>query len=484
MTELHFSSAVELARMIKAREIGAAELLDHFLARVEAHNPALNAIIWMDSDSARARAKAADDALARGEDWGPLHGVPMTVKESFNLAGSPTTWGDPALADNVTGTSAVVVDRLLDAGAVIFGKTNVPLDLADWQSFNAVYGTTNNPWDVQLTPGGSSGGSAAALAAGLTGLEMGSDIGASIRNPAHYCGIFGHKPTFGVIPGRGQARPGALARTDIAVVGPLARSAEDLELALDVVAGPDLFDATAWRLELPAARKTALADFRVAVMLSDPVAEVDQAYQDRLQDVADQLARAGATVSDTARPELDSTRAFEVYVALLRAATSARTSADKIAFFEQVRADTADDDMSYLAQMARAVLRPHREWLAWNNEREAMRYPWAAFFEDWDILLCPVATSAAWPHDQEGERHDRTITVNGKDQPTTDQLFWAGFSLVVYLPSTVAPAGLTPAGLPVGLQAVAAGGEDKTAIEFCKLTAREIAGFQPPPGYD
>ena len=375
MTELHFSSAVELARMIKAREIGAAELLDHFLARVEVHNPALNAIIWMDVDAARVRARAADDALARGEDWGPLHGLPMTIKESFNLAGSPTTWGDPALAGNLTETSAVAVERLLGAGAVIFGKTNVPLDLADWQSFNAVYGTTNNPWDLALTPGGSSGGSAAALAAGLTGLEFGSDIGASIRNPAHYCGVFGHKPSFGIVPARGQARPGVLARTDISVVGPLARGAEDLELALDVTAGPDRFDAAAWRLELPAARKTALADFRVAVMVNHPIAEVDQAYQDRLQDVADQLAKAGATVSDTARPELDDARAFEVYVSLLRAATSARASADRIALFEQVAAESADDDMSYLAQMARAVLRPHREWLAWNNEREAMRYP-------------------------------------------------------------------------------------------------------------
>ena len=195
-------------------------------------------------------------------------------------------------------------------------------------------------------------------------------------------------------------------------------------------------------------------------MLSDPVAEVDRVYQDRLQDVADQLAKAGATVSDTARPDLDNARAFEVYIALLRAATSSRASADQIAVYEQVTADT-DDDPAYLAQMARAVLRPHREWLAWNNEREAMRYPWAAFFKDWDILLCPAAASAAWPHDQEGERYDRTITVNDKQQPTTDQLFWAGFPNVVFLPSTVAPAGLTPTGLPVGLQAVAAEGEDK-----------------------
>ncbi len=218
-------------------------------------------------------------------------------------------------------------------------------------------------------------------------------------------------------------------------------------------------------------------------MLSDPAAEVDLAYQDRLQQVADDLAKAGAEVSDGARPDLDTARAFEVYLTLLRAATSARASADRIAMFEAAVADGEVDHTSYLYRMARATLLPHREWLAWNNEREAMRYKWAGFFQDWDILLCPAASSAAWPHDQAGDRHDRTITVNNKQQPTTDQLFWAGFMNVVYLPATVAPAGLTPAGLPVGLQAVAAEGEDKTCIEFCKLTARQIAGFQPPPGY-
>ncbi len=382
MTELHFAPAHELVRRIKARDIGAAELLEHFLSRVESHNPKLNAIIWMDVEAARSRAREADQALARGEDWGPLHGLPMTVKESYDLVGSPTTWGDPALENNVPQTNAVVVQRLLDAGAVIFGKTNVPLDLADWQSFNAIYGTTNNPWNPELTPGGSSGGAAAAVAAGLTGLEAGSDIGASIRNPAHYCGVFGHKPTFGIVPGRGQAKPGALTMPDIAAVGPLARSAKDLELELDVVAGPDILPTRAWRLELPPPRQTALKDFRVAVMLSDPVAEVDQPYQDCLQNVADELAKAGALVNDTARPNLDAARAFEVYVMLLRAATSPAASAEKLAFFEQVKSETAADDPSYVARMARAALLPHRQWLAWNNEREAMRYQWAAFFED------------------------------------------------------------------------------------------------------
>ncbi len=484
MSELHFATAIELAAKIKAREIGALELLEHFLDRVERYNPALNAIIWMDPEGARARAKAADEALARGEEAGPLHGVPMTVKEAYDLIGSPNTWGIPDLKDNIADSHSVVVERLLAAGANIFGKTNVPLNLADWQSFNAIYGTTNNPWSLERTPGGSSGGSAAALAAGLTGLEAGSDIGASIRNPAHYCGVFGHKPTYGIVPGDGHTLPEVYNHADIAVVGPMARSAEDLALSLDIMAGPGRYEATAWRLDLPGPRKTALKDFKVAVMLSDPVAEVDQPYQDCLANMADALAKAEATVCDTARPAVDTARAFEVYVALLRSATSQGVPEAQLGFFEDVKADQNVDPDSYLAWMARGVLMPHREWLAWDNERHFMRRAWAAFFEDWDILLCPAAASAAWPHDQEGERHDRTITVNGKEQPTTTQLFWAGFPNMVFLPSTVSPAGFSPEGLPLGLQAVAAEGEDKTAIEFCRLVSEQIQGFQPPPGFD
>ena len=483
MTELHYATAIELVAKVKAREISAVELLEHFLNRVEKHNPALNAIIWMDIEGAQARAKAADEALARGEDWGPLHGLPMTVKEAYDLAGSPTTWGIPDLKDNIAAKNSVVVDRLLGGGANIFGKTNVPLNLADWQSFNDIYGTTNNPWDLSLTPGGSSGGSAAALAAGLTGLEAGSDIGASIRNPAHYCGIFGHKPTFGIVPDEGHTPPGVFSHADISVVGPMARSAEDLALSLDVMAGPDRFAATGWRLVLPGPSKTALKDFKVAVMLSSGEAEVEQSYQNCLANVADALAKAGATVSDTARPNVDTARAFEVYITILRAATSRSATAEQLDYFAQVVANDDIDPDSYLARMARGVLLPHREWLALDNERQIMRRAWAEFFKEWDILLCPAATSAAWPHDQAGERHNRKITVNGKQQRGVDQMFWAGYPNMVFLPSTVAPAGRSPEGLPLGLQAVAGEGEDKTSIEFCRLVAAEIVGFTPPPGY-
>lgn len=214
MTNISFKSASALAADIKAKKIGCREALEHFWSRVERFNPQINAIVVSDIDRARARARHADAAIAPGEFWGPLHGVPMTVKEPFDVVGMPTTWGMPAFKSNHPAANAVAVDRLVDAGAIIFAKTNVPALLADWQTFNPIYGTTNNPWNLALSPGGSSGGSSAALAAGLTGLDAGSDIGGSIRNPAHYCGIYGHKSSFGIVPMRGQVFPGNVAPVD------------------------------------------------------------------------------------------------------------------------------------------------------------------------------------------------------------------------------------------------------------------------------
>src|SRR5689334_16297914 len=276
MTDLHFRSARQLAADIRRGKIGCLETLDAFLARMERHNPKLNAIVVTDVDGARRRARQADAALRKGKVWGPLHGVPMTIKESYDVAGLPTTWGLPALKDNIAPRNALAVDRLLAAGVVLFGKTNVPAWLADYQSYNDVYGTTNNPWDTTRSPGGSSGGSAAALAAGLTGFEAGSDIGSSIRNPAHYCGVFGHKPTWGVVSPRGHALPGRVAQGDISVIGPLARGAEDLDTAFKAMAGPDDVDGTGWQLKLPKSKKTKLREFKVAVMLEDPNSAVDQ----------------------------------------------------------------------------------------------------------------------------------------------------------------------------------------------------------------
>jgi amidase len=483
MDQLHFQSAVAIARQIRQRKISASDALEHFLARVAKYNPRINAIIWLDADRARARAKAADAALAKGEIWGPLHGVPMTVKESYNVAGSPTTWGDPNLKNNVTETSALAVERLEKAGVVVFGKTNVPLLLADHQSYNAIYGTTNNPWDLSRTPGGSSGGSAAALAAGLTGIDIGSDIGGSIRNPAHFCGVFGLKPTWGVVAPKGQALPGSHAYADISVVGPLARGADDLEIALDAMSGADDIDQVAWKLDLPACEAASLRDLRIAVKLRDPNCEVDAQYLDKLQALVDALAKRGARIKE-AEPKLDTARLHEIYILLLRAATSVRTPDEDIERWRSAAAALGPGKAPYLELTVRGNTLLHRDWLKLNNERHGLRRAFAAFFKDWDILLCPVGVSAAVPHDQAGERWQRAISVNGKPVPSTTNLFWAGYSSLVYLPSTVGPVGFIGSGLPVGYQAIAASGCDKSAIAFSRLIEKEIVGFAPPPGFD
>ncbi len=483
-TKLHFKTAVDLAAMVRSKEIGCVELLEHFLGRAKTHNANLNAIIAWDIETARARAADADTALAKGEIWGPFHGVPMTIKESYDLVGTPTTWGVPGLKDNIASTNAVVVERMKAAGVVLFGKTNVPLLLGDWETFNEIHGTTNNPWDTTRGPGGSSGGSAAALAAGMTGLDAGSDIGASIRNPAHYCGIYGHKPTWGIVPLRGQATPGVLSPADIDVVGPLARGAEDLAVALECMAGPDALEAEGLKLELPKPAKKRLADYRVAVMLSDDVAPVDGEYVDRLQRIADAVAKTGAMVDDSARPAIEMARSHDLYLRLLRGVTMSRLSVE---VFEANKAKVAaldSTDNAYEAHTLRAAVQYHREWFVANEERTHMRWAWHEFFKEWDVLLCPAATSAAFPHDQKGARWERFITVNGEPQCVIDQLFWAGLTGVVYLPSTVAPAGLTASGLPVGVQIVGPSMHDLRTIDFARLLADEIGGFEAPPGYE
>jgi len=450
----------------------------------EKYDGALNAVVVRDFDRARTRARAADRALARRQLWGPLHGVPMTIKESYDVVGLPTTWGVPAYKDRIATKNAAVVDRLLRAGVVLFGKTNVPLYLGDWQSFNAIYGTTNNPWDVTRAPGGSSGGSAAALAAGLTGLEAGSDIGSSIRNPAHFCGVFGHKPTWGIVPRAGQALPWQTAPVDIDVVGPLARSADDLAIALAAMAGPDEIDGAGWQLRLAPARQKRLRDFKVALMLdAAPEIPVDREVTDRLQALADFLGRQKVKVDDRARPAIDTREAFSVYVKLLRAATSDRQSDADFEKNVGIARGLAPDDESYYARATRAVIASHRDWLAANEARYRMRLAWAEFFTKYDLLLCPAAGTAAFPHDQKGERHDRTLVVNGKRVPVTDHLFWAGYTGVSFLPSSAAPCGFTPSRLPVGVQIVGPQYGDLTCLAFARLLEREFQPFVPPPGY-
>jgi amidase len=483
MADLIFKSALDQGRLLQTGKISARELLEACLTQYARHNEAVNAVVVTDIPRAQHAADAADKRLKTGKPLSPIDGVPMTVKESFDWTGTPSTFGDPALINNIPAIDAEAIKRMAAAGAVIYGKTNVPLDLADWQSFNAIYGTTNNPWNLGRTPGGSSGGSAAALATGMSSLELGSDIGASIRNPAHYCGVYGHKPSYGVVPYRGQMRPGMVMPADITVAGPLARSAKDLSAMMEILVGEVSPESRAIGIALPNSPQKSLKDFRVAVKTTSVICDVDMAVQGKILGLAERLSSRVAKLSFSAAPSFSDEENYETFITLLRATASRKLTDTEYSAAVAKAASLSKSDKSYVATMTRAFALSHRDWLKVNERPHHMRYAWDAFFEDWDVLLCPIAASTAFPHDHVGERHERLITVNGKRVSTIDQRFWAGYSGAYYLPSTMAPLGLAADGLPVGLQIITRQFGDTTSLKFAELIEREYGGFEPPPGY-
>lgn len=484
MTALAYRSAGELLGALRRRELGSRELLEHLLARIERWNGDLNAVVTLDLERARAAADAADRALAEGAAApGALLGLPMTVKDTFETAGLRTTCGVPELSGHVPAADAVAVARLRAAGAVIFGKTNTPTWAGDWQTTNPVFGTTNNPWDRSRTPGGSSGGSAAALAAGFTPLELGSDIGGSIRVPSHCCGVFGHKPSHGLVPQRGHIPgvPGTLSERDLNVVGPLARTVDDLERALDVVAGPLPELAHAVTLRLPPTRAKTLADFRAAAWFDEPACPIDREMRGLLERAADTLTKAGARIDREARPAVDFREAVDLYVGLLMPIMSLELPdavAEQMAKAgEQVTADAP----GLLAASARANAARHRDWLRTHERRERIRARWAEFFRDHDVLLCPVMLMPAFVQDT-SEFAARRLRVNGADRSYLENIEWPALVTMALLPSTVIPVGRTQAGLPVGVQIVGPYLEDRTTLAFARAAERELGGFAPPPG--
>ena len=476
---LSFLSATRLAEMTRRREIGCLELLDHYIARIERLDGPINAVVVRDFDRARVRARALDQMTDRSA---ALFGVPMTVKESFDVAGLPSTRGHLSAKDHRAKSSSIAVRRLQAAGAVIFGKTNVPVDLADWQSYNPVYGTTSNPWNLDHTPGGSSGGSAAALAAGLTALEIGSDIGGSIRVPAHYCGVFGHKPTWTLCSNYTDYETSLAAPIDIAVIGPMARSAEDLTTALTVLAGPDP-DEMALTYNLPRPRVVDLKSLRVAVWSSEPGQETDTETVAAIDAMADNLERHGCVVSRTARPDFEATEAFHVYLQALDAGWSARATEEILEAKRKALATLDPADMSSDAVMARATDMSHRAWLNLNERRMKLRRIWSAFFREWDVLLSPVINTPALPHMHEGRVWERKVTVNGRVIAYNDMLFWPGLTAGFHLPATVAPIGVTRSGLPMGVQITGPIYGDRMTLMAAELFEQAGYAFAPPAGY-
>jgi amidase len=476
MDEMAFTSAAEIARAVRERRIGCLEVLDRMIARVERLDGALNAVVVRDFERARQVARDLDNM----PESGPLHGVPMTVKESFDVAGLPTTWGYPEFRDNVATEDALAVQRLKRAGAVIFGKTNVPKSLGDWQSYNAVYGATSNPWNPDRTPGGSSGGSAAALAAGFSGLEIGSDIGGSIRVPAHFCGVFGHKPTHGLLPPRGHSLARATALPDISVIGPLARSAWDLRVALDALAGPDETE-TRLRFDLPPP-PDGLFGLRVAVWAQDEATHTDASTVAAIEALAGNLEYAGARVSRT-RPQFDAAEAFRTYLRLLMAVLSSRMDEGGLEQWRSAARRLGSRDMRADAVMGRCVGITHREWVAENEKRAVIRRQWGLFFGDYDVLLCPAFGVPALPFVDHGETWERTATVDGVTIPYNDLLFWPGITGGFHLPSTVAPIAMSPDGLPIGVQIVGPQYGDRMCIGVAAEIERMRGSFRPPAAY-
>lgn len=482
--ERSFHSAEQLLTALRAGEVTSVELTDEAITRIEREDKTINAICVPDFDRARAAARRADEARARGE-YRPLLGLPITVKECYNIAGLPTTWGVPEHRDYVPDEDALSVSRVEAAGAVVLGKTNVPFMLNDIQSFNDIYGTTNNPWDLTRTPGGSSGGSAAALAAGFGALSLGSDIAGSLRTPAHFCGIFAHKPTLGLVATRGMVPPGVPALPadrDLAVLGPMARTARDLTLLLDIMAGPDpLTQGISYQLALPPTRHERLADFRVLVLDEHPVVPTGSAVRAALNRVADALTAAGAHVARHSPLLPDLAESATIYTQLMVSDVAARYPADR---FEAMRATAAALDAqedSFQAVWLRSAILDHRGWVEANSRRELHRQGWRNLFAEFDIVVCPITPTPAFPHDHT-ELDERRITIDGTDHSFSDQFAWVGVATMPGLPATAIPADHTPDGLPVGVQLIGPMFEDRTPLRLAELLEQELGGFRVPPG--
>ncbi|MFF3566952.1 amidase [Nocardia jiangxiensis] len=481
--EWSFRTAEELTAALRAGEVTSVELTDEAIARIERDDKDINAICVPDFDRARDAAREADRARARGEDR-PLLGIPVTVKESYNIAGLPTTWGMPQFADFRPTEDAVQVARVKAAGGVVLGKTNVPLMLADLQSFNEVYGATNNPWDLGRTPGGSSGGSAAALAAGFGALSIGSDIAGSLRVPAHFCGIYSHKPTFGLVANRGHIPPPAPALPsdrDLGVVGPLARTARDLSLLLDVMAGPDpLTLGVAYELALPPARHERLGEFRVLILEDHPTITTGSAVRAAVDRVADALVAAGARVERHSPLLPDLVEAGTLYTQLLLANLASGYPDQAYAFMREHAAKLDPDDRSLDAERLRGAVFSHRDWVAANNRRELHRQGWRELFGEFDVVVCPITPTPAFPHERDIDLSTRRIDIDGVAYPFADQLVWPGLATMPGLPATAIPAGRSPEGLPVGVQLIGPMFEDRTPLRLAELLEQEIGGFEEP----
>jgi len=443
--DVNTATAAATARAIRDGTISAREACDAAIARIEQTDGPINAVVVRDFDRARAAAKHIDTKRVK-DDHRPLLGVPMTVKESNDVAGLPSTWGMPVFKDLPVHEDAVAVARLKAAGAVILGKTNAPVALADWQAVNPVYGRTVNPHDHSRSPGGSSGGASAALAAGMVPLELGSDIGGSIRVPAHMCGVFGHKPTYGLIPLKGHGFPGTdTIDVPLAVVGPMARSVEDLRIALDVLAGPT--PGVAYKLDLPSPRHTTLSAYRVLVIDHHPSAATDAAIRNALHTLAGKLDRSGVRVDYETAALPDLATAHRNYTKMLMTVTTRGTPG-----VTPIDAHT---------------------WMELEDEQMRLARRWQTVFSHFDVVVTPPFGTVAFPHEDEPNWSARKLKINGEDTPYGAQVAWPGVATFPGLPATAVPIAKNADGLPIGVQILGAKFDDRTTLSFAGLLKQD-----------
>lgn len=491
MDELHYQPAHKLLAQLEDGTLSSEKLVTALLARIREHNPAVNAIVTLDEARAFEHARDADQKRATGAPTGPLHGLPLTIKDTWEVAGMTCTAGARAMRDHRPERHADVVQRLEDAGAIMLGKTNVPVYATDLQSYNKLFGVTNNPHSADHTPGGSSGGAAAALASGMTPLEVGSDLAGSIRIPAHFCGVFGHKPSRTLVSFRGHipGPPGTQSQPDLAEGGPLARNAQDLELLLRVIAGPKPVDTRCWQLEMAPSRLETLKQARVGLWLEDPLCPVEEELTHGYRTLGTKLADQGALVSEASHPLLSLERILPAYFNLLGSLLSTslkpaqRRQLKWISRLEKWL--TFFGPMTpFIGEYGRGANQPTYEWMAMSEMREKMRAEIETLFKDVDVLLTPVTPTAAIRHDHSQPVFKRRITVAGQPRAYMDQFCWIAFATLLGLPATSVPIGRTKEGLPFNVQVIGAPGMDLTTIGFARLLEEAcLAGFQVPKGF-
>jgi amidase len=484
----HFSSASAMIEALAAKTVSATELLALHQQRIEKVDAQLNAVIIRDFDRARETATAIDNDKGIADQSQVLRGLPMTIKESINIQGLPTCCGISAAADFVSEHDAPTTTRLKAAGAVLMGKTNIPVELADWQSANPIYGRTNNPYDLSRSPGGSSGGSAAALASGMTPLEVGSDIGGSIRVPAAFCGVFGHRPSETALAKSGQFPypPTPMPIALLGVQGPMARNATDLRLAMSVLGGAEIAEDRAWQLHLPAPRHTQLKDYRIATFNPPAFVPLAPSIRQAQETLVAQLRQEGCTVTEAQPDGFDWDELHELYLNLLGAMLGAR--APEPIREERIKAMMASGEQGSM-RMAKGMQASVPQLFAWLGAREQVRAAWRTFFADYDVFLAPATMRNAYPHlPLEGapliSAIAETIDVDNQTVPYGFQVFYPGLCTLPGQPSTAFPVGMDEDGLPIGLQAIGPYLEDHTALHFVQcLETAGLSQFNPPKNF-